>query len=179
MGKSILILNGSPRKNGNSRQLSLHFQQGAEAAGHTVKTIELGNAKLNGCLACEYCRRNAHQCVQKDAMAEVYAAINEADTIVFCAPVYFYGLPVQIKTVFDRLFAYGPEYLRRDCLLLMTAGDTDAAVFGACELNYKLALLDYLHWQDKGRILVAGVYEPGAIKDNPALQQAYELGKNL
>lgn len=48
MAKKIIILNGSPRKNGNTSTLTAEFRRGAEAAGNTVTEFHLGGMKING-----------------------------------------------------------------------------------------------------------------------------------
>jgi hypothetical protein len=52
MPKKIVILNGSPRKNGNTASLTAAFKRGAEEAGHTVTEFFPAHMKINGCLGC-------------------------------------------------------------------------------------------------------------------------------
>ena len=52
MAKKIVILNGSPRKNGNTSALTAAFQRGAEEAGNTVTEFHLSDMNINGCLGC-------------------------------------------------------------------------------------------------------------------------------
>ena len=52
MAKKIIILNGSPRKNGNTSALTAQFKRGAEDAGNTVTEFHLGSMKIGGCLGC-------------------------------------------------------------------------------------------------------------------------------
>lgn len=59
MSKRILILAGSPRKNGNSAALCRAFAQGAEESGHQVETIFLRDKKIGYCLACYHCKKAA------------------------------------------------------------------------------------------------------------------------
>ncbi len=180
MHKKILILNTSPRKKGNSHLLAEALAKGALEAGHQVDVLELGAAHIGPCLACGHCRRQPGQCVQADDMAKVREAVDAAEILVFAGPLYYFGLPAQMKLMIDRFYAYGgAAYPRRDCLLLMTCADDDAKYFAAAELNYQLALVDYIGWQDRGRLLVHGVNEAGDIAGHPALQTAYEMGKTL
>ncbi|PAV10935.1 hypothetical protein ASJ81_02155 [Methanosarcina spelaei] len=55
MNKNILILTGSPRKNGNSDMLADAFMKGAKEKGHTVNKIEVAKLNVNGCKACIMC----------------------------------------------------------------------------------------------------------------------------
>ena len=81
----ILILNGSPRPKGNTKQMVDAFRSGAESAGHRVDVIDVCRKKIAGCLACEYCHtRGNGACVQKDDMQEVYSLLGEAPLIFCC-----------------------------------------------------------------------------------------------
>ena len=51
----ILILNGSPRPNGNTAAMVAAYAEGAREAGHEATIIDVCKKKINGCLACEYC----------------------------------------------------------------------------------------------------------------------------
>ena len=179
--KNILLLHSSPRKNGNSNALAESFMAGAEAAGHKVHRINIGQTDIHPCIACEYCRTHNQQCRFNDAMQDIAAAVLAADCVVMAAPLYFYGLPAQLKVVIDRFYALGPEYPIRgkETALLMTAADTTVSSFDAAVKNYELALVDYLKWQDRGIILVPGVYDTEDIQDNPALDEAYQLGLSI
>lgn len=79
----ILVLNGSPRKNGNTARLVQAFERGAKEAGHSVKIENVALKKINGCKACEYCHEKEKAvCVQKDDMQDIYPKIKEADMLV-------------------------------------------------------------------------------------------------
>lgn len=71
MAKEILILNGSPRKNGNSDMLADAFMKGAQEKGHIVNKIRVANLNISGCKACELCWTGDGACVQNDDMAEI------------------------------------------------------------------------------------------------------------
>ena len=51
----ILILQGSPRANGNTAWMAEEYKKAAEAAGHKVTLVNVSRKKIAGCLACEYC----------------------------------------------------------------------------------------------------------------------------
>ena len=72
MGKKVCILNGSPRPNGNTKELIRRFTKGAEAAGHEVICFDLQKMAIHGCLGC--CKGGKDEsspCVQKDDMETV------------------------------------------------------------------------------------------------------------
>lgn len=81
---NILVLNGSPRPNGNTSAMVKSFSEGAKEAGHTVTVLQVGNNKIAGCLGCEYCHTKGDGvCIQKDDMQEVYTALEEAEMLVW------------------------------------------------------------------------------------------------
>ena len=66
---NILILQGSPRANGNTAWMAEEFKKAAEAAGHEVTLVNVAKKKIAGCLACEYCHNKGNgACIQKDDM---------------------------------------------------------------------------------------------------------------
>ena len=64
MNKKVLIISGSPRRNGNSEMLGNEFAAGAVSAGHQVEKISLAGKKIGFCTACYGCRANS--CPQQD-----------------------------------------------------------------------------------------------------------------
>ena len=132
MSKKILILNGSPRPNGNTAALIAAFTEGAQSAGHTVTRFDLSRMKIGGCLGCCGGGKNPDApCVQKDDMTLIYPAYREADIVIFASPMYYWGISGQLKIAFDRLFAVAEcdaNYHNpvKGCILLMAAeGDTE------------------------------------------------------
>lgn len=176
MSKKILILSGSPRREGNSDLLCDEFARGAREAGHEVEKIRVAEKNIGYCRACYACRESG-KCVIKDDMAEVLQKMIDADVIVLASPVYFYSIDAQLKAVIDRTVARWLEVKNKEFYYIVTAADEDKAsaettlacfrgyadcVEGACE---------------RGVIYGMGAYEKGEIKTHPAMHEAYEMGK--
>ena len=88
MNKKIIILNGSPRLKGNTAGLIDAFVQGAEQAGHTVKTFNLQKMNIHPCLGCLGGGKNPDSpCTQKDDMDQIYPVYEEADIVVLASPM--------------------------------------------------------------------------------------------
>lgn len=175
---TILLLEGSPRRGGNTERLADAFVKGAEGAGHRVTRFSVIDTRVNGCLGCNYCRSHGGECVQKDGMQDIFAAMKEADTIVFASPIYFFALTAQIKAVIDRLYASlgaKASSVTSSALLLAYGGTTEEDAAGALA-QYRV-MSNYLGWNDLGIIQASGVNEKGEIEGNPALKQAEELGR--
>lgn len=102
----ILVLNGSPRPEGNTKQMVDAFREGAASTGHKVDVVDVCRKKIAGCLACEYCHTKGNGvCVQKDDMQEVYSLLGEADMLVIASPIYYHGFSGQLKCTLDRLYS--------------------------------------------------------------------------
>lgn len=179
MGKKVLILSGSPRKGGNSDTLCDQFMLGAREAGHEVEKIWIHGRKVSPCLACYYCKDHSGQCAIKDDMSEILSKMLEADVLVLSSPVYFYSVSAQLKMVIDRTVARWLEIKDKEFYYIMTAAeDTDTVM--DCTLECMRGLAECLEGSiEKGIIYGKGVYERGEIATHPAMQQAYEMGKNI
>ena len=94
MGKKVLIIGGSPRKDGNSAALCEQFAKGASEAGNQVEYISLSGKKIGFCTACYACEGG--ECPQKDDVPGIIAKMLDADVIVLATPVYFYTMSAQL-----------------------------------------------------------------------------------
>ena len=154
---NILILNGSPRKNGSTAALVKAFTEGAEASGNEVREAYIQGMKINACLGCDACMKTHAGCVQKDeGMAKIYEDLTWCDTIVFASPVYFGYLTAQTKTVIDRMWAWfnlpGNFGTKKKAVLISTARGTDYSM----ALDQYGIYTKYMGWEDLGHILGAG-----------------------
>ena len=108
MSRNVLILSGSPRKNGNSDILCDEFMRGAVESGNEVEKIRVAEKNIGFCTACCTCK-DTGTCIIKDDMTEILQKMIDADVIVFASPVYFYSIDAQLKTLIDRTIARLPE----------------------------------------------------------------------
>ena len=127
MSKKIIILNGSPRKTGNTTALTAEFIKGAEESGNIVTEFFLDTMNINGCKGCFGGGKTPDSpCVQKDDMDKIYPEYKAADIIVLATPLYYWTISGQLKCAFDRLFAVAecdPNYrnLQKQSVLIMAA----------------------------------------------------------
>jgi multimeric flavodoxin WrbA len=99
---NILILNGSPRKGGNTDLLLAQIETGIHHAGHTAEHINLPRLAIHPCTGCGHCETQG-LCIIKDDMTALYDKIEAANRIVIGSPIYFYGVTAQTKAFIDRL----------------------------------------------------------------------------
>ena len=116
---NILILQGSPRANGNTAWMAEEYRKAAEAAGHKVTLVDVAHKKIAGCMACEYCRGKGNgACVQQDDMQGLYPLIAEAEVLVLAAPIYYFTLSAQIQAPIQRIYNMNkPPKVRKMALL--------------------------------------------------------------
>lgn len=104
---NLLILVGSPRRAGNSATLSKAVQRGAEAAGARVAVRFLDDFVSSFLRDCRSCRRADGECSIPDRFRTLFFDdFLPSDGIVFCSPIYWYGLSAQTKAFLDRSFCY-------------------------------------------------------------------------
>ena len=166
VGKKIVILNGSPRRKGNTSMLVKAFAEGAESAGNTVTEFFLDGMDIHGCKGCFGGHSGKEcPCVQKDDMAQIYPAVKDCDVMVLASPLYYWNMSGQLRTAVDRLFALEEgdgNLLRghdRACALLMAAeghGFEDV-------LTYYDHLMEHLRWKNLGHVLAGGNMNTGDI----------------
>ena len=183
MVKNILVLTGSPRKDGNSELLADAFIKGAIGSGHKVNKFETAFKNIHGCKACEACWNNGKACVFDDDFIELAPFLNAADVIVLCTPVYWFGMTAQIKLAIDRLYSYmspkSPNKLNiKESCLIACAEDSDEEVFDGTAGTYK-GIVNYLKWKDCGILTVPSVHKAGDVLRTEYILKAEEMGKNI
>lgn len=179
MSKNVLIISGSPRKGGNSDTLCDQFRKGAQEAGNRVEKLRLSELKIDYCSACYACKKIGH-CVKQDDMEQVISKMRKADVIVLATPVYFYTMCAQMKTMIDRTLggAQTSGLENKEFYLIATAADGKAAMERTIE-----GLRGYIEClpgaKEMGVIYGAGAWQLGDIQRNPAMQEAYQMGKSV
>ena len=149
---NILVLNGSPRPKGNTKQMINAFREGAESAGHMVDIVDVCKMKIGGCIGCEYCHtRSKGACVQKDDMQAVYGLLKNAEMLVIASPIYYHGITGQLKCVIDRFYSVAypsrPPHLKKAAMIL-SSGDAD--MYEGALFSFKGDFLGYLGLENMG-----------------------------
>ena len=175
---NVLVLTGSPRKNGNSNTLAAHFIRGAEEAGHKVTRFEAAFHNVHPCTGCNSCGMNG-PCVFQDDFSLVRGPLLQADAVAFVTPMYYFGMSAQLKTVIDRFYSVSSLlHTPRKAVLLMTYANNSARNESPILTHYEV-LLEYLGWTDAGRVIAPGMWPVGAVEHSRFPEQAYALGKSL
>lgn len=179
MTKKILVLSASARKGGNSDLLCDQFIKGAVESGNQAEKIFINDLKINYCLGCGVCN-TTHKCIQQDDMAAVLDKMIAADVIVLATPVYFYSMNGQMKTLIDRSVPRYQEISRKDFYFIVAAADGNTGNMRRTIEGFRGFTEDCLDdVREKGIVYGVGAWQKGEVKNTPAWQQAYELGKNI
>lgn len=118
------MLNGSPRRNGNTAAFANAFKESAEEKGNIVEIENLASMTYGPCRACNYCQNAGKgKCIQKDDAAEVIDNLSNWDMIVFASPVYYWGLSGQMQAFISRFYPYGPIPVKKFALILSSASE--------------------------------------------------------
>ena len=174
----ILIITGSPRKNGNSNFLVDNFIKGAQEKGHQIFRFDSAFKKVHSCIACNKCGMNG-DCIFNDDFNYVRENLVDSDMVVFATPMYYFGISAQIKTVIDRFYAInGKIHIPKKTALIMTYADTEEKEAQPIKKHFE-TLINYLGWTNVGEIVASGVWTQGSVKNTKYPKMAYELGKNL
>ena len=99
----VLIINGSPRADGNTSVAVRELEKTFNDCGLEVVTRQVGNMNIRGCIACGRCGELG-KCVFDDAVNEIAPIFEEADGLVIASPVYYASANATLIACLDRLF---------------------------------------------------------------------------
>jgi multimeric flavodoxin WrbA len=187
----ILVVSASPRDDGNSHALARSAIEGAHSVGHDVEHVFLDEYVDKMLANCRRCRLTDGRCSLDDRYHELLIdRILPADGIIFAMPLYFYGMPARLKTVFDRLFCYTANSSPMQDQVVSEIMDKRVGVLISCEESYVGAtqgvvaqlqeITRYLR-QDLVGVVVGNANSRGEIVRDPSdpLSCAHDLGTRL
>ncbi len=174
----IVVLFGSPHKNGTTSVLAEQFIKGAQEAGHEVYRFDCAFKNTHPCLGCDACGMSG-PCVQKDDIEnELIHKEVDADLIALITPVYYFHVTAQIKTCIDRFYARTGSISGKKSVLLAAASSNNDLTFRSLNAYYA-KLTSYMRWMSMGTVLAPGCANKADIEKTNFPQAAYELGKRL
>ena len=189
MNRSILIISGSPKKDGNTTAIIEWFVDGARASGWDTEIINAASAKskINGCQSCRACqKREEYGCVFNDDIKLILDKMTKTDVIVMATPLYFFSGSAQIKQVLDRMFSLYKWDNAAGTMRTVLKGKTFAVIasafeaegFDALEKPFKMTA-DYSGMKYNSLIVPnAGV--SGDVKKLPGIREkAFQFGKTI
>ena len=185
MKKKVLVVLGSPRKNGNTAALAREIAKGASANNAKVETVYLHGLDIAPCKACMKCQKKGSSgCSTRDDMQAIYRKLVEADAWVIASPVYWFTMSAQTKIFMDRCFAlpaYSDEPFRgKRIAIAMAYGDEDPFTSGC--VNALRTFQDAFAYtgSEIAGMVYGSAMEAGRIQSNKkVMAEAFDLGKKL
>ncbi len=99
----VLMINGSPRKDGNTARALYEMEKVFASEGIEVVNMQVGNQPVQGCMACGMCSKTG-VCVIDDCVNEAAEILEECDGVVVGSPVYYGSANGTLVSFLDRLF---------------------------------------------------------------------------
>lgn len=175
----VLLINGSPRKNGNTYLCLKECASEIGKAGIETEIFQIGTKPVHGCIACGACGREGHCVFTDDIMAEMQQKMIEADGIIVGSPVYYAGPNGTLCALLDRAFYSSAGKMKYK----------PAAAIAVCRRGGATATLERLnkYFTISEMPLVSSMYwnlahggAPGEVlQDAEGLQTMRTLGKNM
>ena len=173
----VVIIQGSPRGDGNSSILATWANEAASGNEKTVKVIYPHDMDIRPCIGCYQCY-NTGTCTFEDEMAETINAVRHCRLLVVCTPVYTNTVPGGLKVLIDRFQAYHAERTIAspggdkpvDGILLAVAGRKGQENF-ICVQKVIRPFMRNIGIAPRGEVLVDGTDETGDIRQLPGLKE--------
>ena len=176
----IVVLTGSPHRQGTSALLADEFIAGAVSKGHAIVRFDTAFEKVGSCRACSYCDKHNGGMYPKRRHAEDFAGnpVGGHDRAGHAAVLL--NMTAQLKTVLDRLMPQRAA-LRKHPMksaMLVTCGSNTDWNMDAIMAHYKV-LQQYLPWEDQGVVLAKNVFARKDIEGTDYPPAAKALGERL
>lgn len=150
MTKNILILNGSPRMQGNTRSILKTLERSfLENMQCNMEFIDVCQYVLKGCVNCDSCRKNGGKCVHNDDTNLLMEKVLAADVIIFGSPVYWMGVTAQLKLLIDKFYCKDPVIHSLDkkiAVLSVGAAELTDGQYGIIEAQFR-EMAEFLEWK--------------------------------
>lgn len=174
----VLLLNGSPHKEGNTYIALNEVAKTLEENGVETEIIYLGTKPLQGCIACGRCKQLG-QCVFNDEVNEVLDKMDEADGLVIGSPVYYAAPSGRFCSFLNRLFYAGGADFKGKVGAAVVACRRGGASAAFDQLNKyftisQMPIVSSQYWNQ-----IHGTVPGEALKDEEGLQTMRTLGRNM
>lgn len=177
-----LIINGSPRKNGDTIALISEMEEYLDGEKKVVYTYY---DDISPCIDCRYCWEN-EGCSIEDRMQEVYKQLNEVDNVILASPLYFSELTGKLLSFTSRFQRfYVSRFIRKDTNFNLKNKNGVIILTGGGDGIYKPALerakiiLGHINVDLIGKVLSLKTNDIPAREDNEALSKARKLALRL
>ena len=174
----IVVVTGSPHRQGTSALLADKFIEGATSVGHEAFRFDAAFEDIHPCKGCDFCGMNG-PCVQKDAIEnKLIQKLVDCDLIALITPLYYYGMSAQLKMVVDRFYSRTGSISGKKSILMATAYNSADWTMQALENHYD-TLVRYMNWKNQGKVFAIGCGARSLIEKSEFPAQAFRIGQNL
>jgi len=185
MASSTLVINGSPRENGNTDSLLQQFIRGAESISAQTTYFNLRDLDIGDCIGCCTCRDES-VCKLQDDMTRLRAEIERSDFLVLASPNYWCGITGLMKTFMDRLYFYhhpvnSARIADKKAVVLSTMGEsTNIEYESALLVEFFERALRSLGIEIRDILLFPGLMEKEDVLRKPEyLERVFSLGRSI
>ena len=174
----VLILNGSPRKNGCTARALREVADTLRQEGIETETVEVGGQEVRGCLSCGGCKTSG-KCVVDDLVNELARKLAEADGLLVGTPVYYAGANGTIKALLDRLFysTHFDKTMKVGAAVVSSRRAGGTSAFDELNKYFTISgmpIVSSTYWNE-----VHGFTASDVEKDLEGLQTLRNLGRNM
>lgn len=174
----VLMLNGSPRANGNTSLALGEMQKIFEKEGVEIEYVHVGNKEIRGCVACASCFKTG-KCAIDDIVNELAPKLEACDGVVVGSPVYYAAANSTLTALLDRLF-YSTRFDKR----MKVGASVAVARRGGCSATFDqlnkyftisgMPMASSQYWNS-----VHGALAGEAAQDEEGLQTMRTLANNM
>ena len=174
----VLMINGSPRVNGNTAAALAELERVFLAEGVEVETVQIGTKAIRGCTACYYCKEHG-KCVFDDGVNELAEKFESSDALVVASPVYYASANATLTAALDRMF-YSTHFSKA----MKVGASIAVARRGGCSATFDqlnkyftisgMPIAPSQYWNS-----VHGRTPGEAIQDEEGMQTMRTLAKNI
>ncbi len=183
----IVMINGSPRKEGNTATMLSTFRAAAAQKGHVCTEFRVYDMKVGGCIACGACKRSQNTiCAVNDDFQQIITELKAADALVFASPIYFGQISGPVKCALDRFYCFFmPNFGVRDIagkkVITMTVSGAPADAFrDVTESYFKTWFGKFIKMDFAGSIVAGDANVANSIALNEkVLNEIRELAEKL
>ncbi|MBR1600537.1 MAG: flavodoxin family protein [Alphaproteobacteria bacterium] len=174
----VLLINGSPHKNGCTNRALEEIAETLKNEGIEAEIYHIGIKPISGCIACMKCLENG-KCVFNDVVNEIGARLNEFDGIILGSPVYYAGPSGQMCSFCDRLFFSNASKMSGKLAAAVVSCRRGGATASFDRLNKYFTICNMQVVGSQYWNMVHGFTPDDVQKDKEGLQTMRTLGKNM
>ncbi|MBQ7450453.1 flavodoxin family protein [bacterium] len=113
---TVIVLNGSPRKNKNTAKMLKEAAKGAKEAGAEVEYFDLVDYNYKGCISCFACKRKGNTtnglCAYKDELTPILEKVRNADAVIIGSPIYYSYQTGMFRNLIERMLFAASSYMK-------------------------------------------------------------------